>query len=204
MKTQDELFAQFQKEFEKKRKRGLIGVLFNLLFSLLFIVGMLAMEYLIVLIYLQERLSAPAKSLFWLIFFTVVIVFIICMAIWITISAYTDKYNIKKLLKEKQDYLQKQIELRNENWGFRDIITVPNIRPFKCIYDEKSITIWIMLARRYGVDHDFQVLAKIDDEISKQCNEIQETEVWIQVYKHANEKNFWQYLRSGKWHKKIN
>ncbi len=198
-KTQDELFAQFQREFETKRKGAIINLWWQIplwtIMNTIFILFMLVVAF-------PSSLGIILQNNDYDIPVAVVILVVMGILNFVCFEGAFEIFRVKTLLKEKIEYFHKQTELRNQNWGFRDLITVPNIRPFKCVYDERSITIWIMLARRYEVDHDFQVLAKIDDEITKQCNAILEAEVWIKVYRQTKEKTFWQYLKSMKWIKK--
>lgn len=168
---------EIQKDFEKKRKKTLLTdsfVVCGCFLSITFIsLIVTACWYL------------PEKNVWHLIIILVIYAFFI----WVFISGYLYKFK-----PENEKLLTMYILCK----PIRELLG----KSIATSYDESK-----KLKEKYGVNSYDEVLFSVykEDETNRQNDSarISRIEIMSQAYDEITERNFWQYLRSKKWLKKI-
>lgn len=194
MKTREELFAQFHKEFEKKRKWELLvpSLITSLLIGI--VASIASFQYL-----------GYGAILFFII--AIILVFILYALIYLFIS--DESYSIEKRKEEVSMYKARQI---NKQHMIRDILEAAKKESNKL----QSFIAWLgsndvkilspnplwsgyIIALSEAKEKKVQELQSKVDELE---NEIYEWGVRLEFYDQVREKTYWQYVRSMKWLKK--
>jgi len=161
--------------------------------------------------YKPQTETANTHGLFWLIFFSGVIIFELFCIVYVIPSQFMKDYDVVKLKKNEeeilQNFLKKKSELQSELEATEN--HVKKTQKFATWMQNPEIAIitpepiWpqyiIGIAKKN--EEQFRKLQKQDEELDDNIARYQQN---IDFYDQIPEKTFWQYLRSGKWLKKIN
>lgn len=190
MKTKQQLFAEIQAEFEKNLKEET-----HWLWSRILPICLIIWAIIPAILYSQGNcINIPIT-----IFFSFIIFGFAC----IILLKELENYNIARLKKREEKKLKELTKNKDENEFSMENITVPDRLPRQPVFTADSLPFWIRLGKKYKVDTDYEILSKLKDDISEQYESIRNCKIWIEVYDQTPEKNFWQYLRSKKWMKKV-
>jgi hypothetical protein len=211
METREKLFYQFQKEFDKKRKRSLIALIPEIPIWLCLIYLLSKISVFIVKAHFRGDFIDDSLGLeIFMILMTACLLLLLIAIIVLPHQFFLSGYNKKSLMKEtvsKLDTLakkKKSLETKAEpsKERFLDTLAFSN---WMC-----SPEIAVLVMGNWN-NYVGEIVSDSEQDISSQqkaidavVKYIQEAEIRLDVYSSVPEKNFWQYLKSKKWLKKIN
>jgi hypothetical protein len=197
MKTKQELFDQFQYEFDRKRRSS---IWFSLIIA--HIVGGLYVGLLVS--------TLPYPWVLKIVFVMIAEIILLVMSFLVTITEDSKNFNSKSLnndtiaklenlksdvslLKTYQTEQQEHLDKKNGIIAYMQNPEVTVVTP-NPIWPNYIIGMAKM---------DEEKIADFQKEIEIKKNLIHEFEIKLQFYDQVPEKNFWQYIKSMKWTKKI-
>lgn len=205
METREKLFYQFQKEFDKKRKRSLIALIPEIPIWLCLIYLLSKISVFIVKAHFRGDFMEDGWSFeIMMILMTAFLLLLLIAVIALPPSFFLSGYNQKSLMKKmvsKLDALakkKKSLETKAEpsKQRFIDTLAFSN---WMC-----SPEIAILVMGNWN-NYVGEIVSDSEQDVSSQqkaiddvVKHIQETEIRLDVYSSVPEKDFWQYLKSKK------
>lgn len=209
METREKLFYQFQKEFDKKRKRSLIALIPEITIWLCIIYLLSKISIFVIKAHFRGDFIEDGWSFeIMMILMTAFLVLLLIAVIALPPSFFLSGYNQKSLMKEtvfKLDILgkkKKSLETKAEpsKQRFLDTLSLSN---WMCS-PEIAVLVMHNWPTYVGeiVSNSLQEISSQQKEIDAVSKYIHELEIRLEMYSSVAEKNFWQYFKSKKWLKK--
>lgn len=210
MGTREKLLNQFQKEFDKKRKRSLIALIPEIPIWLCLIYLLSKIAIFVLKAHFRGDFIADGWSFeIMMILMTAFLLLLLIAVIALPPSFFLSGYNQKSLVKEirskldtlakKKESLETKAEPSKEKW--LDTLALSN---WMC-----SPEIAVLVMHNWPT-YVGEIVSDSEQDVSSQQkaidridNAIEENKVRLDMYRSVPEKNFWQYLKSFKWLKLI-
>jgi len=206
MKTERKSIDQFQRKFDHERRKNI----HNLLYVIPIWLGIIALITSIIYIFctgeprpeFRNDLSVFVMSHYVIpIILTLLLALVVC---WQLIS-FLSEYNIVKLKKEFKSSLENYVKEQTK------LDPVLKIKQQK-LFDEKQ---WLVSNSNYSqlpfgelieehIKAEEKKVGDMQGELVELNIQIYELSMQLEVYDQVSEKNFWQYIKSMKWCKKLN
>ena len=211
MKTHEELFYQFQSEFDKKRKRSLIALLYKIPIWVLFIYYLSFISIFIVKGHFSGEFIKEGWGMeIFMIFMTVfLLIFLLLSIVWPPLTFF-HKYNIKGLIECTQSNIKtlhaKKADIKTKlDQSKEKFLDIKAFYDWICSTEIETVigqNNWqnYLTEMLINSEHDMSIHQQYTDQVD---NEIQEFEIRLDMYCSVPEMNFCQYLKSMKWSKKI-
>ncbi|MFA7717640.1 MAG: hypothetical protein WC875_02910 [Candidatus Absconditabacterales bacterium] len=186
-KTKQELFDQFQKEFDRKRKQEIWVLLITAHIAGF---GMFGYPLLVIL---SSPLLIKAGVV------VLIETFVLIASFLVTVGENRRDFNLKFLSKDVTEKIKEMKTKKSELVKKRDCF-VP-----KGFY-EKILPTFQGEFREHFLTHmtvDGLSLKEIDEKLTEFDEQINELKIKLEFYDQVPERNFWQYAKSMKWIKKI-
>ena len=206
MKTERKSIDQFQRKFDHERRKNI----HNLLYVIPIWLGIIALITSIIYIFCTGEPKPEFRNDLWgfvipryviLIILTLLLALVVC---WPLIS-FLSEYNIVKLKKEFKSSLENYVKEQTK------LDPVLKIKQQK-LFDEKQ---WLVSNSNYSqlpfgelieehIKAEEKKVGDMQGELVELNIQIYELSMQLEVYDQVSEKNFWQYIKSMKWCKKLN
>lgn len=183
MKTKEELFVQFQSRFDQDREKDMKNFRRWIIITLI-----------VISIHILIRLfSGKWCLLFHWIEFLMMIGLIKEFIINLKKSSITYQIKKTKMLIDRKK-LAKQYPETIHNNIIKDVSVSP-----ETLAD--WITHWKEAVKTYETTNYKKIIEALSKDIYRYNYEINDLEVWLEVYDKSLERNFWQYIKSIEWPK---